>query len=253
LSHLNEAGALNEAFSDIMGTAVEYYFGSGNWTIGEDITPLGNGIRNMQDPGEDGDPSHYGERYTGTGDNGGVHINSGIANHWFYILVEGGQNSDPAFASGTNVQGIGLADAESVAYLGFTALPATADFCEARASTIAVAGGNASNVGDAWDEVGVDEALCNGSGGSGGGNGPVITNVESINQKGTKFQITWQTDVPATSVVTFSCCGSYSDSELVTNHMMGFRGSVGFAYEYYVTSVDTSGNSTTEGPFIHQN
>ncbi len=254
LIYQNESGALNEAFSDIMGTAVEFSFGSGNWTIGEDITPGTNGIRNMKEPGEDGDPSHYAERYTGTGDNGGVHTNSGIANQWFQILVDGGQNSDSAYASGTNVKGIGMALAEDVAFLGFTALPATADFCEARASTIAVAGDDAGNVSNAWDEVGVDDALCNGSGGgSGTGSGPDITDVASTNQKGTKFRISWTTDVPATSVVEFTCCGNYSDSELVTNHSMGFRGSVGFNYEYYVTSVDSSGYSTTEGPFFHQN
>ncbi len=133
--------------------------------IGEDFDLRGGtnpGFRNMADPGEDGDPSHYDERYTGTGDNGGVHINSGIPNHWFYLLVNGGQNSDPAFASGADVTGIGLAAAEPIAFLGFTALPADATFCEARASTIAVAGANDANVTDAWDEVGVDNALCSG-------------------------------------------------------------------------------------------
>ena len=39
LIYQNESGALNEAFSDIMGTAIEFYYGSGNWTIGEDVTP----------------------------------------------------------------------------------------------------------------------------------------------------------------------------------------------------------------------
>ena len=253
LIYQNESGALNEAFSDIMGTAIEYFNNTGNWTIGEDITPGANGFRNMGDPGEDGDPSHYAERYTGTGDNGGVHTNSGIANHWFYLLVNGGQNSDSIYASGTNVAGIGLAAAENIAYMGFTALPANADFCQARDATVAVAGPNADNVTDAWDEVGVDDALCNGSGGSGPDTGPVISNVSSKKLKGTKFEISWSTDVASNSKVTFTCCGDYSNSQLVTEHSMGFRGSVGVTYDYYVTSVDAAGNSTTEGPFIHQN
>ncbi len=155
-----ESGALNEAFSDIMGTAAEFYYGTGNWTIGEDITIGDNGIRNMADPNEDGDPSHYLDRYTGTSDNGGVHTNSGIANHWFYLLVEGGQNANPLRATGTDVVGIGLTQAEQIAFLGFTALPADATFCNARASTVAVAGSYAANVADAWDEVGVTVALC---------------------------------------------------------------------------------------------
>jgi len=256
LIYQGESGALNEAFSDIMGTAIEFYYGSGNWTIGEDIDAGGNGIRNMADPGEDGDPSDYADRYTGTADNGGVHTNSGIANHWFYLLVNGGQNADPAYASGTNVQGIGIQAAQDIAFLGFTSLNATANFCAARASTVAVAGGNAPNVADAWDEVGVDDNLCSG-GTSGGGStsgGPVIDNVASTdpNKRGS-FTITWDTNVVADSEVTFTCCGNYTDSALVTSHSMGFRGTKGVEYIYYVSSTNTSGQKTTEGPFTHQN
>lgn len=160
LIYQNESGALNEAFSDIMATSVEFYYGTGNWTIGEDLMPNDDGIRDMADPGSDGDPSHYDERYVGTDDNGGVHWNSGIANHWYYLLVAGGQNSDPNYATGTDVVGIALSDAEQIAFLGFTGLPADATFCTARQATIAVAGSFAANVDDAWDEVGVDVALC---------------------------------------------------------------------------------------------
>ena len=99
LNYQNESGALNEAFSDIMGTNCEFYYGTGNWTIGEDIDLQGNGIRDMSDPNADGDPSYYADRYTGTSDNGGVHTNSGIANHWYYLLVNGGQNANPARGS----------------------------------------------------------------------------------------------------------------------------------------------------------
>ncbi|HSH04351.1 MAG TPA: M4 family metallopeptidase [Anaerolineae bacterium] len=162
LVYQNESGALNEAFSDIMGTSTEYFYGTGNWSIGEDIGigQYDDGIRNMADPTLFGDPAHYADRYTGTQDNGGVHINSGIANHWYYLLVNGGQNvSRP---SGTNVQGIGITDAEQIAYLGFTSLSRNSDFCDARAATIAVAGSRDANVADAWDEVGVTEALCGG-------------------------------------------------------------------------------------------
>lgn len=251
LIYQNESGALNEAFSDIMGTAIEYYYGTGNWTIGEDITVGSNGIRNMANPNEDGDPSYYADRYTGTADNGGVHTNSGIANHWFYLLVNGGQNANPDRASGTDVVGIGLAAAEDIAFLGFTALPATADFCAARAGTIAVAGNNGVNVADAWDEVGVDDALC--GGGPGGGSGPVISNVASAKLRGNQFEITWMTDVPSNSEVTFTCCGTYTNSTLVTSHRMTFNGSKGATYEYYVSSTDADGNKSTAGPFIHHN
>jgi bacillolysin len=255
LVYQNESGALNEAFSDIMGTAIEFYYGSGNWTIGEDITPGANGLRNMANPNEDGDPSHYADRYTGTGDNGGVHINSGIANHWFYLLVNGGENANPGRRDGTGVSGLGMAQIEAaanIAHLGFTALPATANFCAARASTIAVAASFAANVAAAWDEVGVDLQLC-GGGSSGDTTGPVISNVVSQKLKGTKFKVSWTTDEPSGSAVSFSCCGSYTSAALVTSHSMTFTGSNGVAYQYYVTSTDASGNTTTAGPFTHQN
>ncbi|HSF79145.1 MAG TPA: M4 family metallopeptidase [Steroidobacteraceae bacterium] len=263
LIYQNESGALNEAFSDIMGTAIEFYNNTGNWTIGEDVGidtgSYANGIRNMANPGEDGDPSHYADRYTGTGDNGGVHINSGIANHWFYLLVSGGQNANPARASGTNVQGIGLAAAEDVAFLGFTALPANASFCAARASTVAVAGntvaGNKSaNVADAWDEVGVTEASCGGNQQVGGSDTELtITNVASKKLRGGKFQITWTTDVPSDSVVIFTLYGSYTNSSLVTSHKMQFNGSIGASYGYSVSSTSADGQTSMVGPFTHQN
>ncbi len=173
LIYQNESGALNEAFSDIMGTSMEFWAEAAglepalslqpDWQIGEDFDLRGDavaGFRNMADPGEDSDPSHYDERYTGTSDNGGVHINSSIANHWYFLLVNGGQNSDPTFASGSDVAAIGLGAAEPIAFLGFISLPTDATFCDARASTITVGGAFQSNVADAWDEVGVDDALC---------------------------------------------------------------------------------------------
>ena len=261
LIYQNESGALNESFSDMMGAAIEYhYYGAnydGLWTLGEDIGPDGSpyadGLRSFADPTVYGDPSHYADLYTGTGDNGGVHTNSSISNHWFYLLVNGGQNVNPAYASGTNVQGISFEAAEDIVYLGFTALTAGADFCDARASTIAVAGNNDTNVADAWDEVGVDESLCGGGSSGGGGNGPVISNVSANKTRGNSFVITWTTDVPSTSEVSFSCCGTYKDSALVISHSMSFNGSKGVLYEYFVTSEDANGNRTTKGPFQHQN
>jgi thermolysin len=259
LIYQNESGALNEAFSDIMGTNIEYFNDTGNWTIGEDITVGSNGIRNMADPNEDGDPSHYADRYTGTADNGGVHWNSGIANHWYYILVTGSPNANQARATGNTLNGIGMAAAETIAFMGFTSLNATATFCDAREATIAIADSHATDVTNAWDEVGVTDSLCSGGGdgGSGGGGGtagdPLISNVESATGNGIKFEITWSTDIPSDSTVIFNCCGSYSNAELVTSHKMKFTGSKGVLYEYYVTSTTPDGGSTTAGPFQHQN
>jgi bacillolysin len=168
LVYLNESGALNEAFSDIIGTAVEFTYhppGTGplraDYLLGEDVVRP-NGIRSMADPGMFGHPDHYAIRFTGTADNGGVHINSGIANHAFYLAIEGGTNR----TSGLAVQGVGAANRqqiENVFYRAFTELlPSNATFSIARAATIQAArdlygvNSNAERaVIQAWNAVGV--------------------------------------------------------------------------------------------------
>ena len=82
---------------------------------------------------------------------------------------------------------------------------------------------------------------------------PVISKVSSAKTKGTKFAITWDTDEPASSEVMFTCCGSFSDSTLVTSHSMDFRGSKGVVYEFVVRSTDAAGNTSTSGTFTYQN
>ena len=167
--YLNESGALDEGFSDIMGTSIERFFqpeGTGlmqaDYLIGEDIVRPG-GIRSMSDPGAFGDPDHYSRRFTGSEDNGGVHINSGIVNHAFYLAVEGGTNR----TSGLSVQGVGGANREQmerVFYRAFTQmLPSSATFSVARAATIQSArdlfgAGSAAEraVAGAWTAVGVN-------------------------------------------------------------------------------------------------
>lgn len=98
LEYKNESGAINEAMADISGAMVD----RDDWQLGEDIIPgnsqyYPNGaLRDMQNPHNGGssfnDPSyqpmHTNEQYTGTSDNGGVHINSGIINHAYYLLSE---------------------------------------------------------------------------------------------------------------------------------------------------------------------
>jgi bacillolysin len=169
LIYLNESGALNEAFSDIMGTSVEFFYqepGNGNlradYLFWEDtVKPAG--IRSLADPMAYGNPDHYSRRFTGTADNGGVHSNSGIANQAFYLAIEGGTNR----TSGLAVQGVGAANRaqmEHVFYRAFTQmLPANATFAVARAATIQAArdlyGANSAAeraVTQAWTAVGVN-------------------------------------------------------------------------------------------------
>jgi bacillolysin len=173
LIYRNESGALNEAFSDMMGTAVEFYYqdpGTGSlredYLIAEDVvTPAANplaGIRSMQNPTQYDDPDHYSVRYTGTADNGGVHTNSGIANHAFYLAIEGGTHR-----LGARVTGVGAANREQIErvfYRGFTMyLVPSSNFAAARAATIQAARDlyptNAAVVDavtQAWTAVGVN-------------------------------------------------------------------------------------------------
>ncbi|MDR1346619.1 MAG: M4 family metallopeptidase [Bacteroidales bacterium] len=91
LYYEGESGALNEAFSDIFGTAIEHYAmpATANWTLGEDV---GHVSRSLSDPNAYGYPATYHGLYwyNGTSDHGGVHINSSVLNHWFYLLCMGG-------------------------------------------------------------------------------------------------------------------------------------------------------------------
>ena len=91
LTYSYESGALNESFSDIFGECIENTAsGSNDWMMGCDIGVSGCGaFRNMANPNQFGDPDTYKGTYwyTGTGDNGGVHYNSGVQNKWFYVLT----------------------------------------------------------------------------------------------------------------------------------------------------------------------
>lgn len=117
-----ESGALNESFSDIFAEVIEHYAkGSNDWKIGAEITPAGNGIRSMSNPNLFSDPDTYlGDYwYQGSGDNGGVHINSGVQNFWFYLLVNGGSGTNDR-GDAYSVTGIGMEDAAAIAYLNLT-------------------------------------------------------------------------------------------------------------------------------------
>ncbi|MFP7297139.1 M4 family metallopeptidase [Neobacillus niacini] len=127
LIYENESGALNESLADILGNFAEMYATSEvEWELGEDITtpniPGDGGLRSMSNPAskktsltESGYyPDHYEDRYLGTEDNGGVHINSGINNKAAYLISQGGTNND------ITVTGIGKSKTEKIYYRALT-------------------------------------------------------------------------------------------------------------------------------------
>lgn len=124
LSYQGESGALNESFADIFGASIEHYAlgEQANWLLGENIVlyDTKNYFRNMEAPKDKQHPDTYKGRFWastnyGAYDNGGVHTNSGVQNHWFYLLVEGGMGTNDK-GNAYNVEGIGREKAEWIAY-----------------------------------------------------------------------------------------------------------------------------------------
>jgi thermolysin len=175
LTYANESGALNESWSDVFGAMVELYAEGGEttttWWIGEDAnTPgvAGDALRYMDTPHRAGnygyttndDPDHYSERYTGTGDSGGVHINSGIPNHVFYLLAKGGNH---AHIAGAPVTGIGADKAAQIWYKALTTyMTSSTNFAGARTATLNAANAlygvgspESLSVAQAWSACGV--------------------------------------------------------------------------------------------------
>ena len=104
LQYFQQPGALNESMSDVFGSLVKQYqrqqlASEADWIIGEGLFTSnvnGVGIRSMKAPGtayddpvlgKDPQPAHMKDYVNTISDNGGVHINSGIPNHAFYITA----------------------------------------------------------------------------------------------------------------------------------------------------------------------
>ncbi len=111
LIYAGESGALNESFSDIFGTAIEFYLegSDANWSCGEDITLVSPYmVRSLENPNIGGCPDTYKGDFWDPNEE--VHTNSGVQSFWFYLLSEGGNgtndNGDPY-----SVTGIGLDEA----------------------------------------------------------------------------------------------------------------------------------------------
>ena len=165
-----ESGALNEAFSDWMGTAVEHHVrgAAADWVMGADTAA----IRSLADPTVYGDPAIYKGTHwhdadpasckpdpNGCNDNCGIHYNSGVGNKMFYLLSVGGT------FEGETVAGIGVQNAMRVAFDAHRDYwSSNSDYADARrgmisaAQTLDMASGTswAASVRAAWTAVGVD-------------------------------------------------------------------------------------------------
>ena len=148
LLYQDQPGALNEAFADIFGEMIEAKKkeeeegeGPPDWITGRDLArpspgspDLGRPVRNLENP--EAFLTHFGRPYPKKmsdffhiqEDNGGVHINSTIIGHAFYLLAEGLNGA------------IGLRAAERIFYRALTFhLVQNSQFIDARLACIQAA------------------------------------------------------------------------------------------------------------------
>jgi Zn-dependent metalloprotease len=227
LIYQNESGALNEASSDILAAAVEFHvegLTDGTFLVGEDCWLAAPALRFMHNPTQDGKSrEHYSTRYTGFEDNGGVHMNSGIANLFFYLLSQGGQHPNPAHRVAP-VTGIGIQPAADIWYRALTQyMTSSTNFAGARTATINAAtdlfgatSDQVCQVKNAWAEVGVG-ASCSAAPPPPPPPSPVLQNGVPVTglSASTGTMLMFTMDVPAgASNLVFQISGGTGDADL---------------------------------------
>ena len=162
LPYENQSGALNEHFSDVFGVVIRQWHekqsdpAAANWLIGDGLLLNGQALRSMSAPGtandDDPQPDHMsGFRHLPNDpghDSGGVHINSGIPNHAFYLAAVA--IDQPAWETAARIWYITLNER----------LNGITDFVRCANETISVArdffdDDIAGKVAQAWIDVGV--------------------------------------------------------------------------------------------------
>ena len=105
-NYMNDAGAINESYSDVMGNIIEYMYGRTTDTQWKTAEMSGETNRNMSNPIEYQQPDRIGGAYyirnvevpnQNFNDTGGVHTNSGIPNLAAYQIFKAGMDLDTMF------------------------------------------------------------------------------------------------------------------------------------------------------------
>lgn len=179
LVYRDQPGALNESVSDVFAACLEQWLlgqdaAAADWLIGAELFLPGvraRALRDMAAPGTayddpvlgtDPQVGHLDDYVVTAEDNGGVHLNSGIANRAFQLAAVG--------IGGSAIEGAGRI--WYAALTGPDVGPQT-DFAGFAAATLAAAGPWAETVADAWAQVGVAVSGPAPSGGRGtGGRAP---------------------------------------------------------------------------------
>jgi Zn-dependent metalloprotease len=162
LPYHNQSGALNESMSDVFGVVIRQWHdnqtdpATANWLVGDKLLLNGGALRSMKAPGtanpDDPQPAHM-KDYVNLpdnpfGDSGGVHYNSGIPNHAFYLAATA--IGKPSWQTAAKVWYITLTQR----------LKGETDFAKCANETISVArdffdDATAKKVSQAWIDVGV--------------------------------------------------------------------------------------------------
>lgn len=170
LIYRNESGAINEGISDIWAACVTNYVDMNKdiWQMGEECSLDNSAFRYMASPKQGEQPDTYegaywlDYKYQPNYDNGGVHINSGIMNYWFFLLTMGGEgNNDNDYDY--NINGIGFEKSEQIVYKALVDyFTETTDYAmaailtrEAAAELFGICSEEVRTVIDAWKAVGI--------------------------------------------------------------------------------------------------
>ncbi|MCJ8319844.1 MAG: M4 family metallopeptidase [Colwellia sp.] len=230
LVYANASGALNEAWSDILGLSAEAYkngITTSTWLLGDDLyeNQPGKAFRYMNNPTQDGyskdwwpERIAYVSNPSNDNDNGGVHGNSGIANLAYVLLVDGGTH--PRNKSTAQVPSIGMAKAEKIFYRALTTyMNQSTNFAGARSATAQAAqdlygATEKTAVETAWCAVGV--GTCPDGGTTTPTDGVLENGVATTNISGTAKQQNFYTlEVPANATaLSFTTSGGTGDADL---------------------------------------
>ncbi|MGW1175358.1 M4 family metallopeptidase [Kitasatospora sp. NPDC002543] len=180
LIYSGESGGLNEATSDIMAAAIEFWADNaedkGDYLVGEKIDIRGNGspLRYMDKPSKDGKSRDSWSADLGSID---VHYSSGPANHWFYLASEGsgtktvnGVTYDSPTSDGLPVTGIGRDAAAKIWYRALTTyMTSSTNYAAARTATLKAAAdlygptsATYQNTANAWAAINVGPRVVDG-------------------------------------------------------------------------------------------
>jgi Zn-dependent metalloprotease len=240
LIYQSQSGALNESYSDIWGEVVDFLnargtdapgglrstggcsiFGEGSpsvdnsyrWLASEDDPAFGGAIRDMWNPTCYGDPGKVTDPqyFCGTGDSGGVHTNSGVPNHAFALMVDGGSYN------GFTITGLGVTKAAHIHWEAqnmltlFSNFSDQADALEAACSSL----------------TGINLRALSTSVVNAGPSGEVITaaNCTEVNEINQAVQFRTSTGCAATCPVLFTL-GHHPEAENVERALHAFRDNI---------------------------